>query len=99
MHGALVRGSCALRPGARCLLCLLRHMALRNLASGEWRGDSVTTCNGVVWVDDLIVHKLVRAHSACSGLEGGCQVCLEHLQQAEAVDAYWIELCALARVC
>ena len=74
-------------------LCLLRHMALRNPASGERRGDSATTGNGVVWVDDFIFHKAVRAHSACSGLEGGCPVCLEHLPQAEAVDAYWVELC------
>ena len=67
--------------------------------SGECRGFSVTTGNSVVWVDDFISHKMVRAHSACSWLEGGCPVCLEHLQQAEDVDAYRVELFALARVC
>ena len=44
-------------------------------------------------VDDFISYKPVRARSACSGLEGGCPVCLENPPQAEAADASWVELC------
>ena len=62
-------------------------------APGERRGDSVTTGNGVEWVDDFIFYKLVREHAACAGIEGGWPVCLEYLPQAEAVDAFWVQLC------
>ena len=38
-------------------LCLLRHMALRNPAPGERRGDSVISGNGVARVDGFTFHK------------------------------------------
>ena len=74
-------------------LCLLRFMALRNPASGERRGASVRTGNGVVWVDDFAFWAFVRAHALCTGLTGGCTVCLEYLPHAERLEAEWQELC------
>ena len=75
-------------------LCLLRHMATRNPASGELRGASVRTGNGVVWVDDFCLWTVVPWHPACGGLVGGCGVCLEYLPHSERLDADWQELCA-----
>ena len=74
-------------------LCLLRYMALRNPAPGERRGASVRTGNGVVWVDDFAFWTVVVAHALCTGLAGGCPVCLEHLPHAQRLAAEWKELC------
>ena len=60
-------------------LCLLRFMAARNPAPGERRGTSVSTGNGVVWVDDFAFWTVVRAHALCRGLEAGYPVCIEFL--------------------
>lgn len=79
-------------------LCLLRYMALRNPAPGERRGASVRTGNGVVWVDDFALWVAVVAHALCSGLAGGCPVCLSFLPHAERLDADWKELCKMLGV-
>ena len=75
-------------------LCLLRHMAARNPGSGELRGASVRTGNGVVWVDDFCLWTVVPWHPPCDGLQGGCTTCLQMLPHSERLDADWQELCA-----
>lgn len=74
-------------------LCLLRHGAMRSPAAGERRGASRRTLLGVVWVDDFVFYRWVRAHPPCAGLVGGCVVCGEAKQEAEELDAFWVELC------
>ena len=79
-------------------LCLLRHAALRGPAAGELRGASSRSMHGVVWVDDFVFYSQAAWHEACMGLAGGCPVCLVVLEQAEVLDAWWIELCDILGV-
>ncbi len=79
-------------------LCLLRHAALRGPAPGELRGASSRSLHGVVWVDDFVFYHQVLWHAACAGLAGGCPACLRALADAEALDAWWIDLCNMLGV-
>jgi hypothetical protein len=54
--------------------------------------------HGVVWVDDFVFYHLVAWHDACAGLSRGCPVCLRSLVDAEASDAWWIDLCEMLGV-
>ena len=80
---------CALRPSSPLdyisAVPALAHGAPRP-GKGERQGDSVTTGNGVVLVDDFILTKLVRVRAVIFVLVGGCAICLQYRQQAEAVD-------------
>ncbi len=60
---------------------------------GERRGASSRTLNGVLWVDDFAFWLRVAWHAWCSGLAGGCPICLEALAAAEKLDAFWMDLC------
>jgi hypothetical protein len=51
-----------------------------------------------VWVDDFVFYCLVPWHDVCSGLAGGCPVCLRALADAEGLDAWWIDLCKMLGV-
>jgi hypothetical protein len=79
-------------------LCLLRHAALRGPAAGDLRGASSRSLHGVVWVDDFVFYSQVAWHAACAGLAGGCAWCRSALAEAEALDAWWSELCGLLGV-
>ena len=79
-------------------LCLLRHAALRGPHDGDLRGASSRSMHGVVWVDDFVFYSQVAWHAACQGLAGGCPTCLQALADAELLDAWWTELCALLGV-
>ena len=77
-------------------LCLLRHTALRSPASGERRGDAVTTGNAVVW--SSITGRGLHLSQAGQGPVGllrarGWVPRLPRAPSAEAVDASWVELC------
>ena len=74
-------------------LCLLRHVAMRAPERGERRGASSRTLNGVLWVDDFAFWLRVAWHALCSGLAGGCPICLEARTAAEKLDAFWMDLC------
>ena len=77
-----------------CLvLCLLRHLARRNPAKGEKRGASRTSILGAAWVDDLGMCKIVRYHGICEGLEGGCSICGEYVEEGRRSQEYFIWLC------
>jgi hypothetical protein len=41
----------------------------------------------VVLVEDLVFYFLLPWHDACSGLAGGCPVCLRALADAQGLDA------------
>ena len=75
------------------VLCLLRHGAMRSPAAGERRGASRRSLLGVAWVDDFTFYRWVRPHPRCAGLSGGCAECLVGLEEAKALDAFWMELC------
>jgi hypothetical protein len=77
-----------------CLvLCLLRHFARRSPAKGERRGASRTSILGAAWVDDLGLCKIVKYHGKCDGLEGGCPVCEEFVEEGRKSQNYFIWLC------
>jgi hypothetical protein len=79
-------------------LCLLRHAALRGPASGELRGASSRSLQGVVWVDDFLFYSLAPWHDAYAGLAGVCPACLRALANAEALNAWWFDLCKMLGV-
>ncbi len=79
-------------------LCLLHHCARRGPEAGELRGASSRSMRGVVWVDDFVFYLLVAWHDACEGLAGGCPICCRALADADANDAWFVELCGLLGV-
>ncbi len=49
-----------------------------------------------MWVvDDFVFYSLAPWHDTCAGLAGGCPAYLSALANAEALDAWWIDLCKM----
>ena len=67
--------------------------AMRAPAEGERRGASRRSLLGVAWVDDFPSTAGCGLTRGVQGSQGLCCVCLEGLEEAKELDAFWMELC------